>query len=235
MPILLLDVDSTLPVTLRTIPLPPLEQSHTRIQHGDNPARDQAHADGTIGVAVEGLAGVIRIAFDPDMIKGNDLRRSRTGFARDDLIAGKGNDSFDGYMRRVCRRSKSRTNSSKKTEKERKKKLQISLHVSLTPNTFIFQKLVRSPKRHHHASFQPSFLSPWPTRPPRPHVDQHHVAPGVHLRIILVQVRRHRRTPHPHHLEDMIGEKQRNGDNGRQVPKDSCRASNRRREGGGVS
>lgn len=106
MAILLLHINAALALTLRTIPLPPLEQSHSRIQHSNNPTCDQAHADGTIRVAVEGLPRVIRIAFNPDMIEGDDLRRSWAGLARDDLITGKTDNPFDSYMRWVCRGSR---------------------------------------------------------------------------------------------------------------------------------
>jgi hypothetical protein len=40
----------------------------------------------------------------------------------------------------------------------------------------------------------------------RPHIYQHHIAFRLHLVIVLVQIRRHRRALNPHYLQNMLRE-----------------------------
>mgnify|MGYP006900026412 CR=1 FL=1 len=95
-----LPTTTTLPVRIIIIiiiiPLPPLEQPHPRPQHGDHPPRDQADADGAVGVAVERLARIVGVPFQPDVVEGHDLRGFRARFARRDPVPGERDHPLDG-------------------------------------------------------------------------------------------------------------------------------------------
>lgn len=72
------------------------------------------------------------------------------------------------------------------------------------------------PKRDYHPPLKPPRRLPRPNLLPRPHIHEHHVARRIHLLIILIQIRRHRRPTHPHHLIDVFRDPERDGEEWRE-------------------
>lgn len=62
-----------LAITGGMIPVPPLEQPHARPHDGDDPSGDQTDTHGSVGVAVQRLPRIVRVAFQPDVIERHDL------------------------------------------------------------------------------------------------------------------------------------------------------------------
>lgn len=80
------------------LPIRPLQRSQPRPQHGRHPACNQTDTHRSVGVAVEGLLGVICVAFEPDVVEGDYLGWFHAGFSSCDSITGKTDDAFDSAV-----------------------------------------------------------------------------------------------------------------------------------------
>lgn len=64
------------------------------------------------------------------------------------------------------------------------------------------------PEGNNHPPLKPNRPIPRPKPTKRRHIDQHEVPLRLHLVVVLVQVRRHRRPAHPHYLRHMLAEEE---------------------------
>lgn len=69
-------------------------------------------------------------------------------------------------------------------------------------------------------------------RGPRPHANEDHIAIRIRLLVAVVEVRRHRRAFNPDDLQDVFGEEQADGDEGRDVAEDAACSADGGWEGG---
>lgn len=87
------------------LPIRPPQPPWPRPQHRLNTTRNEIHTHRPICITIKRLARILCIPFNPDMIKGDNLRMLETGFSRYNAVPGKTYDTFYSDMVGICRGS----------------------------------------------------------------------------------------------------------------------------------
>lgn len=81
-----------------SLPIFPVQPTHSWTQHTNHTTLDQTDANGTVRIAIQCIARVLRITLQPDVIERYDLRLFQTRFARSDTVSWEANNSFYGEV-----------------------------------------------------------------------------------------------------------------------------------------